>query len=285
MPTFTDKFMTNNNIMFVITMVSLLFGLIGVIGIVYTIMSYKAQKKTEHAYEYILKEAEKEWKGQHTQEEIEVLKQKLKELVTQINIDIPNKAQITLLEFKEETLRNELTSIYSEHKKVMEELKRLNSITKNLSPEIDSYIKQELNRKISYKTANQKFLLAITLTIMLSIPGVYDFFTYINRYIIWITGAHISTSLLSFYIICLAVVSVYFTSVKLPKQLIFTTRNIKTTISSIVILFSLWILLLYIVMFDILIKISLIQLPLTVLSIIVFALAIKILLLKLSESN
>lgn len=65
-----EEIANNNNIVFIISLVSLVFGLIGCIGIIYTIKSYIAQKRTEHAYEEILSKANQDWEGKYTADEI-----------------------------------------------------------------------------------------------------------------------------------------------------------------------------------------------------------------------
>lgn len=216
----------NNSIIFIISLISLLLGMIGVIGIIYTIKSYHSQKRTEHAYEDILKKANQDWEGKYTEEEIKRLNKQLCDLTAQINNDIPQKAYKVLLEYKEYNLRKELEALYADYKQIKKEMNSLN-ISWKLSPEIEAFINNEINKKTGHYDTNRKLLLLIASILLFSIPSVYDIFFRFSDYIIWIIGAHISVSLLSFYIVCLFACTLLLLSLKLHKMHLWVLNNRK----------------------------------------------------------
>lgn len=272
----------NNNIMFIISLISLLIGLIGLIGIVYTIKSYKSQKRTEHAYEDILNKATQDWKGKYTEEEIEKLNKQLHDLTMQINNEIPQKAYKALLEYKENNLRKELEVLYTDYKQVIKEMNAFNMSGK-LSPEIEAFINSEINKKTGNYDTNRKILLLIASILLFSIPSVYDIFYRFSDYIIWVTDAHISVSLLSFYIICLCTFTLLIISIKFHKMNLWILKNRKKAIAITILMLLLWIILCYLITYDILFKSMFIQTMLGILSIFLFAFSFKIIKLLLSK--
>lgn len=267
-----EEIANNNNIVFIISLVSLVFGLIGCIGIIYTIKSYIAQKRTEHAYEEILSKANQDWEGKYTADEIKSLNKQLHELSAQINNEIPKKAYMVLLEHKEEVLRSELQTLFSEYKRVEKEMKEIN-LNGKLSPEIRALISNEINKRTGKHEANNKLLVLIAAMLFVSIPSIYEAFYRISDYIIWISGAHITVSLLSFYIICLASCTILFCSLKFPKTYLWVIRNKKKSVIVIFALFSLWIAICYLLIYDIFLTGMVIQLLFGSISILDFAYA------------
>ncbi len=259
-----------------------MFGLIGLIGIVYTIKSYKSQKRTEHAYEDILNKATQDWKGKYTEEEIEKLNKQLHDLTMQINNEIPQKAYKALLEYKENNLRKELEVLYADYKQVNKEMNAFN-ISGKLSPEIEALINSEINKKTGNYDTNRKILLLIASILLFSIPGVYDIFFRFSNYIIWITDAHISVSLLSFYIICLCTCTLLIISIRFHKMYLWILKNRKKAIAITILMLLLWIILCYLITYDILFKSLFIQTMLGILSIFLFAFSFKIIKLLLSK--
>ena len=245
-----EEIANDSNIVFIISLVSLVFGLIGCIGIIYTIKSYVSQKRTEHAYEEILRKANQDWEGKYTADEIKSLNKQLRDLSAQINNEIPKKAYIALLEHKEEILRDELQTLFSEYRRVEKEMKEMN-LNGKLSPEIRVSISNEINKRTGKHEANNKLLVLIAVILFVSIPSIYEMFYHISDYIIWISGAHITVSLLSFYIICLTSCTILFCSLKFPKTYLWVIRNKKKSIIVIFTLFSLWIAICYLLIFDI----------------------------------
>lgn len=152
--------------MFIIASISLILGVLGGIGIIFTIKSYRSQKKTEHAYEQILTVAKQDWEGKYTEDEIVKLNAQLNDLTLQINNVIPQKARKALLEYKEEQLRIELETIYDEYNDIKKELSTL-GIKSKLSPEIEANINSEINKKMGRSTYNNKLLVIIAAVLLL----------------------------------------------------------------------------------------------------------------------
>lgn len=277
-----EEIAKNNSIIFIISLISLLCGMIGVIGIIYTIKSYYSQKRTEHAYEDILNKANQDWKGKYTEEEIKRLNEQLNDLTAQINNDIPQKAYKALLEYKEYNLRKELEALYVDYKQVKKEMSSLN-LEGKLSPEIEAFINNEINKKTGNYDTNRKLLLLIAVILLFSIPSVYDMFFRFSDYVIWITGAHISVSLLSFYIVCLFACTLLFLSLRLHKIYLWILNNRKKSIVITIAMLLLWVVICYLITYAIFFKSMIIQVPLGILSIFLFACAFMVIKLLLSK--
>lgn len=203
---------------------------------------------------------------------MKLLNKQLHELSAQINNEIPKKAYMVLLEHKEEVLRSELQTLFSEYKRVEKEMKEIN-LNGKLSPEIRALISNEINKRTGKHEANNKLLVLIAAMLFVSIPSIYEAFYRISDYIIWISGAHITVSLLSFYIICLASCTILFCSLKFPKTYLWVIRNKKKSVIVIFALFSLWIAICYLLIYDIFLTGMVIQLLFGSISILDFAYA------------
>lgn len=270
-----DEIATNSNIMFIIALVSLIVGVLGLVGVIYTIMSYRSQKRTEHAYEHILNEANREWQGRFTEDEINKLNEQLKVLTKQIDNGIPQKAQKALLEYKEENLRRELEEIYKDYNRVKKELEEI-EIKSKLDPEIEASINKEINNKMGKSFSNHRLLIIIAIILLFSIPSVYEVFYRFSNYVIWLTGANLTVSLLSFYVIVLVAVTLLLASFKFSKISLWIVRNKKKSIIISILLLLGWIVACYLVTYDIIIVPFIIQMLIAFISIFLFGFAFVI---------
>jgi hypothetical protein len=99
------------------------FGwIVGIVSGFLQVKSYLGQRKYENAHKMILEQAERDWKGKYTQEQIDSMVQELRRLEASINRDIPRKARRVFLEDQLSSLKDDLVRNYSRYNELVAEL-------------------------------------------------------------------------------------------------------------------------------------------------------------------
>ena len=149
-----------------------IFGIIsGWLGI----KSYSQQSKLEHGYIAILEQAQQDWQGKYTQEQIDSMTKELKRLEESINKDVPQKARRVFLEDQLSTLTESVTQGYNRYSEILVELKSNNQ---TLPDQVQSAIEQEIMPRYLEQQMQQKTTLSVlgVLGIILLVSNYYDTF-------------------------------------------------------------------------------------------------------------
>ena len=98
----------------------------------------------------LLNNANMEWEGRYTEEEIRKLNNELSILTEQISKEIPSQAKKALLESKIENVECELRKLCREHQYLKKELEKIHPV-EELDENLRSYIQEEMNTDKSSK--------------------------------------------------------------------------------------------------------------------------------------
>jgi hypothetical protein len=120
------------------------------------IKSYSQQSKLEQGYIAILEQAQQDWRGKYTQEQIDSMTKELKRLEESINKDVPQKARHVFLEDQLSTLTENMAQGYNRYNEILGELK---SSSEPLPEQIQYAIEQEIMPKYIEQQKQQKIIL------------------------------------------------------------------------------------------------------------------------------
>lgn len=267
------EFVTNPEVAYIITILGFVFGLVGVVSAFFGIKSYFDQKKTNKAYEMLLNNANMEWEGRYTEEEIRKLNNELSILTEQISKEIPSQAKKALLESKIENVECELRKLCREHQYLKKELEKIHPV-EELDENLRSYIQEEMNTDKSSKMLILTVSVFILTFVFLSSPVVNAYFRRLLTDAIYVTKAKLYVEHITTYI--MAMVAMSGIALIIPiKNLKFIYNKFLSALISIG-LFAIWGVLVYLISFDILIVNYVGQLIAGFLSLLIFAFAFKI---------
>ena len=155
-----------------------LLGAIGwVVGIIsgyLQVKSYQDQRKFQHGHQAILEQAERDWEGKFTQEQINSMKQELRRLEESINLDIPRKARLVFLEDQLATLRDELARNYSRYNELVAEV---GNVDKSLPDQIQRTIETSIMPSyIVAKRESRQVYWLLVIAVFLIVILNWDFF-------------------------------------------------------------------------------------------------------------
>lgn len=102
--------------------ISLIAWIIGIVSGFLQIKSFLDDRKYANANKEILEQAQRNWEGKFTQEQIDSMKQELKRLEESINRDVPQKARRIFLEDQLSTLEDDLARNYLRYSNLTNQL-------------------------------------------------------------------------------------------------------------------------------------------------------------------
>lgn len=266
----------NPQITFFIGIIGLVFGLISVIAAYFGIKSYIDQRKTSKAYEEILNKANREWAGKYTQDEVEKLNNQLKSLTDNISNEIPQRAKKALLEHKIENISEEISHLCKEHERIRKQLDNI-GLDSQLDGKIAKYIENEINLQQGSQNVISKITLIIAIILILFLQYINDFIYMILRNAIYYSGAYLSVQHITLYIIGIVLCNYVVLNFKLVKLHHMIIEHIRISKILVGILFIIWILALYMICYNVFIKIEIIQTIVGIISLIILSINIRIL--------
>ncbi|PKN92924.1 MAG: hypothetical protein CVU44_12905 [Chloroflexi bacterium HGW-Chloroflexi-6] len=95
---------------------------VGIVSGILQVKSYQDQKKFEHGHNAILEQAERDWEGKFTQEQIDSMKQEVLRLEEIISRDIPRKARQVFLEDQLAKVKEDLAQNYLQYEEINSKL-------------------------------------------------------------------------------------------------------------------------------------------------------------------
>lgn len=160
-------------------LINFIFAIIGLIASYIQIVNHFTVKKRERVYQTLFSKAETEWQGKYTTAQVDLLKEELSKLQSQIeeenkriNIEIPLRAKEFFIKEQLSSIENNITELYKSSITLKEELKDIrlgppSNLDKLIEEEIKpNYLRNERQKKII--TYSIVFLIAINI-----LPSLY----------------------------------------------------------------------------------------------------------------
>ena len=275
------EFTTNPDISYIITVCGFIFGLIGVIAAFFGIKSYFDQKKTDKAYEVLLKKANIEWNGKYTEDEVKRLNDELNIITEQISKEIPLQAKKVLMESKVENIEQELRKLCKEHKYLKKELEKIHPVD-----ELDKNIKTYIQEEVNMDKPKKRFIISVSLFLLifvfLSSPIIQIYYYRLLNNVINITKARLYVEHITTYIMAMiAVTGLYLI---IPIKILNFKYNKILYILIVISLFIIWGILIYLISFNILIVNYIAQFIVALISLGIFAVAFKMVVILVKKS-
>lgn len=150
---------------------------IGIVSGVIQIKSYFEQKTFERAYREIIEQAERNWQGKYTKEQIKDLVTELSKLKKKINHDIPKEARRVYLKTQRLALEKSLSELYSQYSVLLKESSELAEVDNQLPPQLRNAIETAImpehkSREHSQKTIYVVIFLALAILVTLNQDGI-----------------------------------------------------------------------------------------------------------------
>lgn len=267
------EFISNPDVAYVITIISLIFGIIGAISAFFGIKSYFDQKKLNKSYQILFDNANREWVGNYTKAEIEKLNSQLDTLTQQIGKEIPSQVKKVLLESRKRNVEIELRRLCREHRYIKKELNKIHPVE-----ELDKNIRDYIEQEIRPDKKDKKYLLMILILILafafFSSPVVYRYSYKLLQDVINTIDAKLYVEHITTYIMGMVLFSgIMLLSPFLEKDFLLYHKKIHFMV--ILLLFALWGILVYFISFNILIVNYNMQIIVGIFSLVLFAMAFK----------
>ena len=168
-----------------------LFEILGAFGWLVGIVSgwlqwkgYRDQKKFEGAYQTIFEQAQRDWQGRYTEEQIKELTAHFKRLEEQIRREIPKESRKVFLRDQRYILETSLGELYKQHSEVTDELATLGVLRgeNDEEPRTSQLLDQQISRTIEdyilprYLQQEQRNQFIFRLIIVIFIASVFPYF-------------------------------------------------------------------------------------------------------------
>lgn len=236
---------------FVIAILSALGWVIGIAMAWLQVKAYREQKQVEGGYRNILAQAQRDWQGKYTEDQIRELTTQFQKLEGQIRREIPEQARRVFLEDKQNTLGQSINELFDQYQSVGRELTGLSSAD-TLAPGLQDAIERHIMPAYLEQRRRQSmiYLLLIVIVLLLLFPSIRDFiFIVLFNIRIPVIERYVSSEELISYLSGM-VVAVVITFVIPTQQLVGRIRRQRRLFASIsVFLLLLWLAGVYLVVF------------------------------------
>lgn len=131
--------------------------------------SYRGQKQLENAYHTLFDQAQREWQGKYTEEQIAQLTQQFQQLEAQIRKDIPQQARRVFLQDKQRSMVTSIGELYQQYQTINQELTS-QGIQDNLAPQLKQVIEDHILPDYLGRQHQQRNLyIAVIIILLLSL--------------------------------------------------------------------------------------------------------------------
>jgi hypothetical protein len=154
------------------------FGwVVGIVSGTLQIQTWRKDRKLGPAKEQLFEEALRDREGQYSEEQIKELTGLVRQLERVTRTEIPRQARRVFLQSQLEAIKDNVSAETKQHRKIAEELRKLDqeagSIPSEISEVIDSEILTPAAERHNYQ--RRLYLVVIALLIATSVPQVSDF--------------------------------------------------------------------------------------------------------------
>lgn len=182
--------------------------ILGIISGIVQLKSYREQKDLENAYRLVFDQAQRDWKGKYTQEQIDDLKSELIRLEQAIRKDVPRQARVVFLEDQLKALEEDIARLYSNHVSLSDELDHYGRPS-NLPAQVTKAIEEKIMP--NYLNQQRQQRMVYWLILILLFFTVFPFFLplFYTNDIVRVFGSKVSIKSISlFFLIVLLITAV-----------------------------------------------------------------------------
>jgi hypothetical protein len=138
---------------------------------------YREQKAMETAYRSVLEQAQIDWKGKYTEQQVEDLTKQFRHLENQIRLEVPQLARQTFLRDQRASIANSIAEMYEQYTDLEMGLSKAPE-TDALAPSIKMSIERKI-RPAHRKQQRQQRLIYVLLGVLAILTTVLTFFPFI----------------------------------------------------------------------------------------------------------
>lgn len=140
------------------------------------VKSYLAQSRLSHGYEHLLREAQRDWQGKYTEQQVRELSAQFARLEQQIRHDIPIQARQVFLQDQCHTLSDSIGDLYGQYcdaQSRLGEIQAGDGLPPALCKAIEQHIKPHYMDRLRQQRIGNYILAAVLVLVLL--PMLYGF--------------------------------------------------------------------------------------------------------------